>query len=84
MNDLVCFLVISISILLFNIIGVVAMFKGKYYHEDEEILKKYPHSRRAKQIEEDRKFGRYNIYIPKKDRADYDKRYNSNNSKGGE
>jgi hypothetical protein len=84
LDDLICFLIIAIPLLLFNIIGVVAMLKGEYYREDEETLKKYPHSRRAKQIEEDRKSGRYYIYIPKKDRADYDKRYNSNNSKGGE
>ena len=84
MDVLVYFLVIGIPILLFNIIGTIAMFKGEYYRRDEETLKKYPHSQRAKQIEEDRKSGRYNIYVPKKGRADYDKRYNSNNNKGGE
>ena len=84
MDNLVCFLVISIPILLFNIVGTIEMLKGEYYRKDEETLKKYPHSQRAKQIEEDRKSGRYNIYVPKKDRTDYDKRYNSDNNKGGE
>lgn len=51
------------------------MFNGDFYRKDEEILKKYPHSRRAQAIEEKRRKGTYDIYVPYNERENYIKRY---------
>lgn len=90
MDDLIFFLIIGIPIVIFNIVGAIAMFRGDYYREDERVLKEHPHSKRALQIEEQRRSGTYNIYIPKDERTSYAERYCSNsnnnmkNDKGGE
>lgn len=89
MEGLIFFLILSIPIILFNVVAAVYILKGKFYYEDEAILREHPHSMRARQIEEQRRSGVYNVYIPKKEREDYYRRYCSNNSvsskeKGGE
>lgn len=89
-DDLIFYLVVGIPILIFIIVGTVAMFRGDYYHEDEKILKERPNSHRAQEIEARRRSGRYETYIPKNEREDYNERYNSyssydsNDKKGGE
>lgn len=89
MEGLIFFLIFSIPVILFNVVASVYILKGKFYYEDEAILKEHPYSIRARQIEEQRRSGVYNVYIPKKEREDYYRRYCSNDNisdkeKGGE
>ena len=74
-DDLIFLLVFGIPIVLFNAIGIIAMFRGHYYYEDEKEVNLYPHSARARQIEELRKSGRYDTYIPKKERQKFYDKY---------
>ena len=87
-DKIIFFLIFGGIIVVFNIIGIVSMFRGDYYHQDEQELKKRPYSRRSQQIEKQRRSGNYNIYVPKDEREDYMRRYgnltNNEDKKGGE
>lgn len=76
-DSLIVLLLIGIPVIIFNIIGAVAMFKGEFFQKDEEILEKFPHSQRAREIEEQRRSGMYSMYIPRKSRAAYQQKYSN-------
>ena len=77
MDDLLLFLILGAPIIAFVGIYVVSVFSGDYYYKDEEILKKFPHSKEARKIEADRQSGRYleYTYVPKQEEQDYLRRY---------
>lgn len=65
----------ALPVVVFNVIGIKAWFSGYFYLRDEEIIKNFPHSMEAKRIEYERRHHTYDVYIPKKYRADYERRY---------
>ena len=89
MNDTVLyFLIFGGAILLFNLVFIIAMFRGDYFYQDEKELKERPYSRRSQAIEMQRYSGGYNTYVPKNERENYLRKYNNLQSnedkKGGE
>ena len=78
LNDMQIFLlVLLIPALYLCIVGAIATFNGYYYLQDEEIVKNYPDIPKAREIEFRRRNGLYtcSVYVPKKYRADYERRY---------
>lgn len=68
-------ILICTGVLCLTVIVCWYEFSGMSYKRDEKIVHHRSWDARAKFIEQQRKTGRYNTYVPIEQRSDYNKRY---------